>query len=89
MDEMREIVGELVVCLECGLAYERPEGGETMLPCGPNLSAHYPPAQWVPCIEVADALALAAPHCKAQEFPGCRKVGRMTERRARHMPVQA
>ena len=88
MDEMREIVGELVVCVQCGLVFEQPEGGSTEMPCGSHLSTHYPPEQWVPCIEVADALALAAPHCQAQECPGCRHIGRMTERRNRHMPVQ-
>ena len=89
MDNMREITGELVVCIECGKLYEQPEGGSTEMPCGAHLSTHYPPAQWVPCIEVADALALAAPHCKGQDCASCRKIGRMSEQRSRHMPVQA
>lgn len=88
MDSMREITGEIVVCLQCGLAYEQPEGGSTEMPCGAHLCTHYPPEQWTHCLCIADELAKSAPRCQAQECPGCRHIGRMTERRNRHMPVQ-
>ena len=85
---MREIVGELVVCLQCGLVFEQPDCGSTEMPCGAHLSTHYPPEQWFPVLVVADELAKAVGHCKGQDNPDCRHIGRMTERRNRHMPVQ-
>lgn len=86
MQEMREIQGELVVCTECGRAFEFHEGGETMLPCG-HPSVHYPPDIWLNVVALADELGKASEHCAGQEDYGCRRIGRMTGKRLRHMPV--